>query len=206
MSIITITTLVAKAPLQPLLNFGKLNFPNNEKRYFTGKGAYKSVMLAEVYFYTNSSNQQKIKYKPIIRTTPILGYQVEGQNFQLETGAVIKFGTTWDSFIINPGAYGMEFEEITKEEYNTYVQRLNNMPSNGNNMNYGGNSFGSGSGSSSRACPSCRGTRNCNTCGGVGKYWEEVGQYTGNSYKKKIDCPVCYGTGKCGTCHGKGCL
>lgn len=141
MSIITSTTLVAKAPLQPLLNFGKLNFPNNEKRYFTGKGAYKSVMLAEVYFYTNSSNQQKIKYKPIIRTTPILGCQVEGQNFQLETGAVIKFGTTWDSFIINPGAYGMEFEEITKEEYNTYVQRLNNMPSNGNNMNYGGNSL-----------------------------------------------------------------
>lgn len=80
------------------------------------------------------------------------------------------------------------------------------MPSNDNNMNYGGNSFGSGSGSSSRACPSCRGTRNCNTCGGVGKYWEEVGQYTGNSYKKKIDCPVCYGSGKCGTCHGKGSL
>lgn len=70
----------------------------------------------------------------------------------------------------------------------------NNTPSNYN------------SNSSSRTCPSCRGTRNCNTCGGVGKYWEEVGQYTGNSYKKKIDCPVCYGTGKCGTCHGKGCL
>lgn len=50
------------------------------------------------------------------------------------------------------------------------------------------------------------GSRNCNTCGGAGKYWEEVGQYTGNSYKKKVDCPVCYGTGRCGTCHGKGSL
>lgn len=92
-----------------------MNFPNNEKRYYSGKGAYKSVMLAEVYFYTNSNNQQKIKYKPIIRTTPIIGNQVEDKNFQLETGAVIKFGTTWDSFIINPGAYGIEFEKLPKK-------------------------------------------------------------------------------------------
>ena len=88
-----------------------------------------------------------------------------------------------------------------------FVHHYNMSPSNSSNGYYNNTPYNNGSnGSSSRTCPSCRGSRNCNTCGGAGKYWEEVGQYTGNSYKKKVDCPVCYGTGRCGTCHGKGSL
>ncbi|MGM9846265.1 MAG: hypothetical protein ACI30K_08595 [Muribaculaceae bacterium] len=62
----------------------------------------------------------------------------------------------------------------------------------------------SSSSSSGRTCPSCHGRTTCNTCGGQGSYWEEVGTYTGTSTKKKINCPVCSGSGRCGTCHGQG--
>lgn len=101
--------------------------------------------------------------------------------------------------------------EATEESRNSFVNRLialRQAQYANTNPGLGGSSFGnSGSGSygsSSNTCPSCNGSGSCKGCSGVGKYWEEVGQYTGESYKKKVTCPVCYGTGKCGTCRGKG--
>ena len=100
--------------------------------------------------------------------------------------------------------------EATEETRNWFVNNYNAMmQAQFNNMtpNYGsGSSFGNNnsSSSSSRTCPSCGGTGNCKGCGGQGKYWEEVGQFTGHSHEKLVDCPICGGTTRCGTCRGKG--
>lgn len=68
----------------------------------------------------------------------------------------------------------------------------------------GGYSSPNNSGSTSSICKGCNGLGKCTTCDGKGKYWEEVGLFTGQDTKKLITCPVCKGTGHCGVCHGRG--
>jgi DnaJ-class molecular chaperone len=44
-------------------------------------------------------------------------------------------------------------------------------------------------------CPACKGSGNCQNCGGDGKK---------GPWGLQNDCPRCKGTGKCTRCNGKG--
>lgn len=95
---------------------------------------------------------------------------------------------------------------------NWFIHHYNIYPLSGSTTNNNGYNSGSYNTTpsdnrySSRKCSSCGGTGDCSGCGGKGKYWQEVGQYTGHSTEKLIDCPICRGTGRCNTCHGSGSL
>lgn len=58
--------------------------------------------------------------------------------------------------------------------------------------------------SSHKTCSRCRGTANCQTCGGTGKKYD-YGTKSLVTHEKYIQrCGVCNGTGRCGVCDGKG--
>ena len=58
--------------------------------------------------------------------------------------------------------------------------------------------------SSPKTCSRCRGTGNCQTCGGCGKKYD-YGTMSITTHKKYVQrCGVCNGTGHCGVCDGKG--
>ena len=93
-------------------------------------------------------------------------------------------------------------ERIPKEEYDMFVSNFNRtLPSGG--VNPFGN-IGGSTNHSRKTCSSCRGTGRCSGCNGQGKYWEQIGTYTGTDTRKYINCPICGGSGRCGTCRGKG--
>lgn len=47
-----------------LINF--ISFPEGQTWYYSGGGAFKSIMMAEVYFFKNSKGEEMVKYKPHI--------------------------------------------------------------------------------------------------------------------------------------------
>ena len=219
MALVTSMSLVAKEPSQGFLNgayakmmaqskmidFAKSNTPTKSIVYYghftlcpsTGQNSSLSGTLT-VYFYSNGVIKVDGEYYIPMEDSKdgIQGYLLPvGHKLQNVRAVSLLHNNTEINYL------------VALENGNTriwFVHHYNMSPSSSSNGYYNNTPSNNGSnGSSSRTCPSCRGSRNCNTCGGAGKYWEEVGQYTGNSYKKKIDCPVCYGTGRCGTCHGK---
>lgn len=58
--------------------------------------------------------------------------------------------------------------------------------------------------SSHKTCSRCKGTANCQTCGGTGKKYD-YGSKSLVTHEKYVQrCGVCNGTGRCGVCDGKG--
>lgn len=58
--------------------------------------------------------------------------------------------------------------------------------------------------SSHKTCSRCKGTTNCQTCGGSGKKYD-YGTKSLVTHEKYVQrCGVCNGTGRCGVCDGKG--
>ena len=101
----------------------------------------------------------------------------------------------------------LEANERTRNNVSNYLNNLEQFQYNMSVLNSSSNnSYGSGSNSSSSSitCRSCGGTGRCTGCSGKGKYWAEVGQYTGYYHEKETDCPICRGTGRCIECHGNG--
>ena len=58
--------------------------------------------------------------------------------------------------------------------------------------------------SSHKTCSRCKGTANCQTCGGTGKKYDYGTQSLVTHEKYVQRCGVCRGTGRCGVCDGKG--
>lgn len=131
---------------------------------------------AQGYFLPDGHKLKDFRVVSLLNNNTEMNYMVAFESFNQKTWLINHYN-------ISPSSGSDNYE------YH------NDTPSNNNSNGY-----------SSRSCPSCRGTGNCNSCGGVGKYWEEVGLYTGRSQEKLVDCPVCRGTGRCGTCYGKGSL
>lgn len=191
-----------------LINF--ISFPEGKTWYYSGVGAFKSIMMAKVYFFKNSKGEKMIKYKPHISNKAIYGKYNEMYNeanviryiFKLETGIRMSFSYGYKNFKIKTGYNDIDMERIPKEEYDMLVSNFNRTLPSG-----GVNSFGNIGGSTNHSgnmCSSCRGTGRCSGCNGQGKYWEQIGTYTGTDTRKYINCPVCRGSGRCGTCRGKG--
>lgn len=80
-----------------LINF--ISFPEGQTWYYSGVGAFKSIMMAKVYFFKNSKGEKMIKYKPHISNKAIYGKYNEMYNeanviryiFKLETGIRMSF-------------------------------------------------------------------------------------------------------------------
>lgn len=92
---------------------------------------------------------------------------------------------------------------------NAYVQsKTASSTSTRNSSSYGSSSLGSSSyssaDSSSKTCSRCRGTGDCQTCGGSGKVYDYGPSSVISKEKYVRKCGVCNGRGKCGVCDGKG--